>query len=202
MKVWVHVHPISLFPPTMYIYIKSTTVYVPSSELGLSHPLSRQRVCPSPGRGGHSPAGEGLGESQFRRLEKKLNTLPTLCSTPSMSWKTEATFHYCWRVKSSITLVWIESTLPMQLTDWSLVEVALLLIGLTHISSDKNEFSFDPLGRDQSSFRLPATQTSERQLPGSTCQNSLTSKKRFIFLCGILWELSIVIPRIVYFKVS
>jgi hypothetical protein len=33
--------------------------------------------------------------------------------------------------------------LPMQLTDWPLVEVALLLIG-------------DPLGRDQSSFRLPA----------------------------------------------
>jgi hypothetical protein len=35
--------------------IKSNTVYVPSS-----------------------PAGEGLGESQFRRLEKKLSTLPTL----------------------------------------------------------------------------------------------------------------------------
>ncbi len=27
----------------------------------------------------HSPAGEGLGESQFRRQEKKLSTLPTLC---------------------------------------------------------------------------------------------------------------------------
>jgi hypothetical protein len=26
----------------------------------------------------HSPAGEGLGESQFRRQEKKLSTLPTL----------------------------------------------------------------------------------------------------------------------------
>jgi hypothetical protein len=33
---------------TKYIYIQSTTVYVPSSELGLSHPLSRQRVCPFP----------------------------------------------------------------------------------------------------------------------------------------------------------
>jgi hypothetical protein len=31
-----------------HIYLQSTTVYVPSSELGLSHPLSRQRVCPSP----------------------------------------------------------------------------------------------------------------------------------------------------------
>jgi hypothetical protein len=67
----------------VHVY-KSTTEYVPSSELGLSHPLSRQRVCPSPrnqrggGGGAHSPAGEGLGESQFRRLEKKLSTLPTL----------------------------------------------------------------------------------------------------------------------------
>jgi hypothetical protein len=37
---------------------------------------------PEPGGGGgggaHSPAGEGLGEFQFRRLEKKLGTLPTL----------------------------------------------------------------------------------------------------------------------------
>ncbi len=33
---------------------------------------------PEPGVGGHSPAGEGLEESQFRRLEKKLSTLPTL----------------------------------------------------------------------------------------------------------------------------
>jgi hypothetical protein len=30
--------------PTKYIHIQSTTVYVPSSELGLSHPFSRQRV--------------------------------------------------------------------------------------------------------------------------------------------------------------
>ncbi len=52
-------------------------MYVPSSELGLSQPLIRRLVCPSPqNRGGtHSPAGEGLGESQFRRLEKKLSTL-------------------------------------------------------------------------------------------------------------------------------
>jgi hypothetical protein len=69
---------------TKYVYKKSTTVYVPSLELVLSQPLSRQRVCPSPqnrGGGAHSPEGEGLGESQFRRLEKKLSTLPTLCPT-------------------------------------------------------------------------------------------------------------------------
>jgi hypothetical protein len=33
---------------TKYVYIMSTTVSVPSSELGDSHPLSRQRVCHSP----------------------------------------------------------------------------------------------------------------------------------------------------------
>jgi hypothetical protein len=37
---------------TKYVYIKITTVYVPSSELGLSQPHSRQRVCPSPRTGG------------------------------------------------------------------------------------------------------------------------------------------------------
>ncbi len=77
---------VALHKATKYIHIKSTTVYVPSSELGLSHPLSRQRVCPSPrnqrGGGAHSCAGEGLGESQFQRLEKKFSTLPTLCIKP------------------------------------------------------------------------------------------------------------------------
>ncbi len=42
---------------------------------------------PEPGGGGggaHPPAGEGLhGESQFRRLENKLSTLPTLWTKPS-----------------------------------------------------------------------------------------------------------------------
>jgi hypothetical protein len=68
---------------TKYLYIQSTTVYVPSSELELSHPLSPASVpLPPPpqyqrGRA-QSPVGEGLGESQFRILEKKLSTLPTL----------------------------------------------------------------------------------------------------------------------------
>ncbi len=41
---------------TKYVYIKSTTVFVPSSKLGLSQPLYRQRVCPSPQNrgGGHT----------------------------------------------------------------------------------------------------------------------------------------------------
>jgi hypothetical protein len=37
------------------------------------------------GGGAHSPAGQGLEESQFRRLEKKLSTLPTLWSHTSKS---------------------------------------------------------------------------------------------------------------------
>jgi hypothetical protein len=37
---------------TKCVYIKSTTVYVPSSELGLSQPLSRHRVSPYPRTGG------------------------------------------------------------------------------------------------------------------------------------------------------
>jgi hypothetical protein len=42
----------------------------------------------------------------------------------------------------------------MQLSDWLLVEVALLLIGLTKISFVKNWLGL--LGRDQLSFRLSA----------------------------------------------
>ncbi len=76
---------------TKYVKIKSTTVYAHSSKLGLSQPLSCQRVCPSPqnrgvGWGAHSPAGEGLGESQFRRLEKRL-ALCLLCEQGSRSYK-------------------------------------------------------------------------------------------------------------------
>jgi hypothetical protein len=39
----------------------TTTVYVTSSELGLSHPLSRQRVCPSPQNGGGGTLARGWG---------------------------------------------------------------------------------------------------------------------------------------------
>jgi hypothetical protein len=45
--------------------------------------LASECAAPHPGTkgGAHSPMGEGLGESQFRRLEKKLSTLPTLWVT-------------------------------------------------------------------------------------------------------------------------
>jgi hypothetical protein len=43
-------------------------------------PASEYALPPGPRVGGaHSPAAKGVGESQFRRLEKKLSTLPTLC---------------------------------------------------------------------------------------------------------------------------
>ncbi len=70
--------------------------------MGLYQPLSRQRVCPSPqnrGGGAHSPAGEGLGESHCRRLEKKLSTLPIF---------------YMWVLlyKSSLSIVHCKGTVP------------------------------------------------------------------------------------------
>ncbi len=46
----------------------------PASKCALPPP-PHQRVA-----GAHWPAAVGVGESQFRRLEKKLSTLPTLCS--------------------------------------------------------------------------------------------------------------------------
>ncbi len=67
----------------MYTPIKSTTVYVPRRNWDSPTPstLSPASVPLPPGTKGreaHSPAGEGFGESHFRRLEKKLSTLPTL----------------------------------------------------------------------------------------------------------------------------
>ncbi len=83
--------PRQCLPPTHKVQItkvQSTIVYVPSSELGLSHPLSRQRVFPSPGTkggGGHSPAGEGLGESQFRKSLSLCLLCAPICHVPTLN---------------------------------------------------------------------------------------------------------------------
>ena len=66
----------------MYVY-KEYHIVCPFVGIGtLPTPLSPASMpfLPELGGGGgaHSPAGEGLGESQFQRLEKKLSTLPTL----------------------------------------------------------------------------------------------------------------------------
>jgi hypothetical protein len=60
-------------------------VYVPSSELGLSHPPppSRQRVCPSPQnqRGDILACVLGVGGVPIPTTGEKLSALPTLCCT-------------------------------------------------------------------------------------------------------------------------
>jgi hypothetical protein len=66
---------------TKYPYKKSTTAYSmsPRRNRTLPTPLSPASVPLPPASvpltKAHSPTGEGLGESQFRRLEKKLSTL-------------------------------------------------------------------------------------------------------------------------------
>ncbi len=67
---------------TKYVYIKSTTVYVRSSKLGLQ-PLSRQLVCPYPrnqrGGGGHTRQGvRGWGSTKTDDWRKSL-ALCLLC---------------------------------------------------------------------------------------------------------------------------
>jgi hypothetical protein len=70
---------------TKYLYIEYHSVR-PLVDLGLPQPLSRKQVCPPPppgpkGGGGAPPLRLEVGESQFRRLEKKLSPLPTLWPT-------------------------------------------------------------------------------------------------------------------------
>jgi hypothetical protein len=53
-------------------------------DLGPPNPSTASECAPPPltkvgGWGTHSPAGEGVGKSQFGRLEKKPSTLSTLC---------------------------------------------------------------------------------------------------------------------------
>jgi hypothetical protein len=64
-----------------YIPRVHITVYVPSLELRLPHPLCRKQVCPPPGtKGGeaHSPAGEVAGSPNSDDLRKSL-ALCLLC---------------------------------------------------------------------------------------------------------------------------
>ncbi len=61
-----------------YIYLEYHSV-CPLVRIGTPPPLPQASV-PLRGRGGvHSPTCEEVGESRFRRLEKKLSTLSTLC---------------------------------------------------------------------------------------------------------------------------
>ncbi len=63
---------------TKYLYMQSTTVYVPSSELELPQPISRKRVCPPKG-GGHTRLRlRGWGSSNSDDWRKSLE-LCLLC---------------------------------------------------------------------------------------------------------------------------
>ncbi len=79
------------------------------------------------------------------------------------NWKSDATFDYCWRVKSSFQLVLKESTPPCNSLFGSWLK--LRCCSLVWPISLWTKTSLSPLGRDQSSFRLPA------QLPISFGKN-------------------------------
>ncbi len=61
---------------TYGIYLEYNSV-CPLVGIGTPHPLFRKRVCPPPdpkeggGGGKHTPAGEGVGESQLRTTQEK-----------------------------------------------------------------------------------------------------------------------------------
>ncbi len=57
-----------------------------------------------------SPTGEGLGESQFRRLEKKLSTLPTLWGgDENILWIFSSPFRYqlYWTIPLNFPIIFI-----------------------------------------------------------------------------------------------
>jgi len=67
-------------PQSTYIY-RAPQCMSPRWNWDSPTPLAASECALPPGPkggGAHSPAAKGVGESQFRRLEKKLSTLPTL----------------------------------------------------------------------------------------------------------------------------
>ncbi len=76
-----------------------------SSECAQSPPLPQNLR----GEGAHSPAGEGLGESQFRRMEKKLSTLTTLWSGQNGTENlAQRALNWYWRARLSRgRVIWV-----------------------------------------------------------------------------------------------
>jgi hypothetical protein len=74
------VHALAISFVAMLLHRVDIEYQCMSSELGLSHPSTPSECASSGTKGGwaHSPAGEGVGESQFRRLRKSL-ALCQLC---------------------------------------------------------------------------------------------------------------------------
>jgi len=75
---------------TKYLYLQSTTVHVPSSELGLPQPLSRKRVCPPPRTkewGAHRLRLKGGGSPNYNDWGKSLaHCLYSVVRTNGYSW--------------------------------------------------------------------------------------------------------------------
>jgi hypothetical protein len=119
-----------------------------------------------------TPIGWKSGQTTFVPLWDRMEGawLRTLSS--------ETTFHYCWRVKSIFKLVWMNSTSPIHLIDWLLVEVALLLIGLTKISLTKSSFYHPSV--IESSLRLRCGPVGFKCKTGNSCMQK-TMKFRETF---------------------
>jgi hypothetical protein len=69
----------------MYTLGRVLSFFSSSRNWDYPNPSPAGEYAPSPlilGGGAHSVPRKGVGESQFRRLEKRLSTLPTLCSYP------------------------------------------------------------------------------------------------------------------------
>jgi hypothetical protein len=124
--------------PICFLYGRPqcTGTVCPLVGIGTLPPLLSPASVPLPpnqrgGQWAHSPAGEGLGESQFRRLEKKLSTLPTLWTHltsqgPGRRKRPERScpaLYYCplvllWtRILATWTRIWVTWTRPGQV--WS-----------------------------------------------------------------------------------
>jgi hypothetical protein len=73
-------------PQSTYIYWAPQCMS-PRRNWDSPNPSPAKRVYPPPpGPKAHSPAARGVGEFQFRRLEKKLSILPTLCSVCTLPY--------------------------------------------------------------------------------------------------------------------
>ena len=89
-----------------YAFSSATFVYIsllmsPRSNWDSPTPLAASECAlppgPKGGGGAHSPAAKGVGESQIQRLEKKLSTLPTLCTLVKEYFRHEGIPWYDWQ---------------------------------------------------------------------------------------------------------
>jgi len=122
---------------------------------------------------------KSLGESKF--FKGKVPSRSEGGWWEQQSWKAETTFHFCWWVKSSFQLVWMESTTPCN----SLLGQSFS--GTAAHWSDPYLFWQKPVltfGRDHSCFRLTA-QSSRVQIQQEVISDL---KRENQFLSQDIWE--------------